>query len=54
MEALEALMCVNEVDGPWDSSTLHPEDTFTFTELGTYTYPWTIRPSMTATVAVKG
>jgi hypothetical protein len=54
MGALEALMCVNEVDGPWNSSTLHPEDTFTFTEPGTDTDLWTIRPSMTATVTLKG
>jgi plastocyanin len=43
-------------EGLWDSSTLRPDDTFTFTftEPGTYTYLCTIHPSMTATITVTG
>ncbi|GMR02540.1 MAG: hypothetical protein BMS9Abin20_0878 [Acidimicrobiia bacterium] len=43
-------------DGLWDSGTLNPDDTysFTFTEPGTYTYFCSIHPSMRASVTVTG
>jgi len=43
-------------DGLWDSGTLNPDDTysFTFTEPGTYTYFCSIHPSMRAVVTVTG
>ncbi len=43
-------------DGLWDSATLNPDDTysFTFTEPGTYTYFCSIHPSMRASITVTG
>jgi plastocyanin len=43
-------------DGDWDSGTLQPGDTFSFTfdEPGTYAYSCSIHPSMHGTIVVEG
>ncbi len=43
-------------DGTWDSGTLQPGDTFsfTFTSAGTYSYFCSIHPSMHGTITVQG
>ena len=43
-------------DGVWDSGTLQPGDSFSFTfdVPGTYPYFCAIHPSMTATIVVEG
>jgi len=43
-------------DGVWQSDTLSPGDSFSFTfdQPGTYTYFCSIHPSMTATITVDG
>ena len=43
-------------DGLWQSDTLSPGDSFSFTfdQPGTYTYFCSIHPSMTATITVDG
>jgi LPXTG-motif cell wall-anchored protein len=43
-------------DGTWDSGTLQPGESFSFTfrQAGTYTYHCTIHPNMTGTITVGG
>jgi len=43
-------------DGVWQSDTLRPGDSFSFTfdQPGTYTYFCSIHPAMTATITVDG
>jgi len=43
-------------DGVWESDTLRPGDSFSFTfdQPGTYTYFCSIHPAMTATITVDG
>ena len=43
-------------DGAWDSGTLQPGESFSFTfdQAGTYTYLCTIHPDMTGTITVSG